>query len=263
MFGCWRKNRPMLLDDYYFNFGPGKLNGKKDFKILSSSSEIGKEYDVLIFNDSKGVSLQNVKSWPEMLIEYFKEKGISSLFISRPRELTVFFTLINFIKLNGVQFKYLITNVGFVETTPKKEEFIDDIISQCPILNTNLRKYPLCDYPLNTGKIATLYSIDYESVISLIANSLHANFKQTHLIGAYEFTSGIKIQRNRPKEFYNQLKMANKLMRTVCGLSDNIEFVDVNCQIPQNQEDLSYDAMHFTQEGHNNMLDFCLNLLDI
>lgn len=137
--------KPLTFKNF-FNFGEGIINQNKDFKILSSHED-GEDYDLLIFTDSKGTSIGDEvgKEWTTLLIKKLKSKGISYLFVSRPKEMTVFFTLLNFLELNNIKFKKLVTNVGFVDTTPKKEEFIDDIFSQCPFDNKKLKKYSLCE----------------------------------------------------------------------------------------------------------------------
>ena len=133
------------------------------------------------------------------------------MLITRPKELTIFFTLINFLKNNQLKFKYLISNLGFVDLTPKKK-FIVDIIHQNPfeydLLNSTKS---LCDYKLSDGKIEKLYSIQYDSfIIEKIAYFLSENFNKCFLIDSFEFNKKINIDRKRPKEFYTQLKITNE-----------------------------------------------------
>ena len=118
----------------YYDFGPGQINDYSDFVMKSSSPVPLDSYDVLIFTDSKGSVDTFVKDnkinekknitdhlWTDKICSFFDEKGISYLFISRPKILTIFFSLINFITKNNVSYKYLITNVGFVDFTLRKK----------------------------------------------------------------------------------------------------------------------------------------------
>jgi len=79
------------------------------------------------------------------------------------------------------------------------------------------------------------------------------------LIGTFEFSSDIKIERIRPFEFFSQLQESNNLIRSICNCSSNLHFVEVNQYLPEDENVLSYDAVHFTQEGHSRMYDICIN----
>ena len=249
-------------DFHLFNFGLGKENDNSDFYISSNMGLNLKKYDLLLFTDSKGINLYDDISWTRSIIEHLKEK-YSILFISRPKEMTVFFTLINFLKLNNIKFKYLITNIGFVDTTPKKKEFINDIVGQNPFINKVLNKRYLCDYILSSGQIAELYSLNYQNVIEDIATYLSERFEKIFLLGTFVFTPEIKIKRKRPLEFYSQLEEANRLIKSIAKNDDNFVFVDVNKKLSDNQEKLSYDAVHFTEVGHNKVYNMLKENIDL
>jgi len=249
-----------LLDKLSFAFGPGKDNVNNDFKVLSSANILLKDYDLLLFTDSKGSAENQMqeKTWTEMLISNLEDKKIDFLLISRPKEMTLFFTLISFLKSNKIKFKTLITNVGFVDTTPKKEEFIDDILLQNPFVDKELIKFPLCEYVLSSGEKATLFSVDYSNVIQSLSDFISNNFEHSYLLGVFEFSLNIKIIRERPKEFYSQLKEANKLIKSICSFNEKLNFVDVNQNLSFDESQFSYDAVHFTEKGHERMFEICL-----
>ena len=250
-----------MSENYDFFFGAGKPQLNNEFRILSNKDKSDKEYEYLIFTDSKGNCEENFYSWVDQLTDKLKINNVSFLLITRPKEMTIFFSLINFLNNNNdIKFKYLITNIGFVDTTPKKREFINDIFDQNPF-NNKLTKTPLCNYLLNSGEVSTLYTVNYDSVTFKIAEILSKRFNEIHLIGTFEFSKNIKIERKRPDEFYDQLKLANKLLLKIQSYSENINYIDVrpNISVQEDESDISFDAVHFTQSGHDLVMSICLN----
>lgn len=112
--------------------------------------------------------------------------------------------MINFIYLNDISFNSLVTNLGFVDTTPKKQIFNDDIISQVPngLDENQLNKSKLCDYQLNDGKTESLYSLDYSNLLEQLSNIIASYFQKVYLIEVVEFNPSINIERARPAEFF-------------------------------------------------------------
>ncbi|TVZ55495.1 hypothetical protein OD91_0743 [Lutibacter sp. Hel_I_33_5] len=253
-----------MIDDYGLFFGVGKAQLNNEFRIVSYDDKfLEKEFEYLIFTDSKGSGEENYFTWTDQFIDRLKINKISFLLITRPKEMTIFFSLINFLNNNDLKFKNLITNIGFVDTTPKKKEFIDDIFHQNPFKN-KLIEIPLCNYLLNSGKVTTLYSVNYDSVICDIVEILTESFEKIHLIGTFEFSKYIKIDRKRPIEFYEQLKQSNEFLRKIQSKSININYIDVNRYLAKEDEsDISYDAVHFTQEGHNIVMSICMNEIQL
>jgi hypothetical protein len=245
------------------SFGSGKNNNNADFRILAS--ELSVSYDFLIFTDSKGTSIGNNKAneWTIQILNLLETNSFSFLFVSRPKEMTTFFTLLNFINYNDIIFTNLITNIGFVDLTPKKAEFIDDIISQNPFPNEKLQKIELCEYILNSGKLATLYSLNLFDVSKQIAAKIKNNFSNAFFIETFEFDSEINIDRVRPTEFYSQLKVTNKFLKLICSYFDSFNLIAVNENLPKNCDELSYDAVHFTQAGHDRYANICFKKLNI
>ncbi|MDC0553785.1 hypothetical protein OAO25_01005 [Flavobacteriaceae bacterium] len=246
-----------LTYENYYDFGQGNENTNLDFKVLASN--ISDNYDVLIFTDSKGTSIggSRGKEWTSQIIDSFERNQITFLFISRPKETTIFFTLLNFLNLNNIQFGNLISNLGFVDFTPKKEKFIDDILMQNPFQNQKLLKYEICDYKLNSGDMAKLFSVNYLALAKDIADTIQKKFNKIFLLGTFEFNSKIIIERKRPLEFYNQLKETNKFIELICSYYDQFIFINVNTDLPKNGFEFSYDAVHFTQSGHNKTANLC------
>ena len=243
-----------------FNFGTGEPNTNEDFRIMISSTNRNKSFDYLIFTDSKGTSIGDEKGseWTTQICDLLSKKNKTFLLITRPKEITTFFTLLNFLNLNKIKFQNLISNVGFVDFTPKKENFIDDIITQNPFKKLKLNKYILCDYTLKSGETVKLYSIDYLNLSKEISNLLAEKFCKIFLIESFEFKHNIKISRKRPLEFFSQLIEGNKFIKLICSQSNQFLFVNVNNKLPKNGNIFSYDAVHFTQSGHDKLADICV-----
>lgn len=250
----------------YFKFGKGMTNKNSDFRIISSHKIFKKKYDVLIFTDSKGSTLNSVewKTWTELLIDQLEKHNLSFLFISRPKEITIFFTLITFLKSNPIRFNYLITNLGFVDFTPKKLEFMNDIIAQNPFpSNKNEYKFiGLGKYKLNSGDYAELYTFNYGNIEHKIAKELEKRFSYSLLLGCLEFSKDIKIKRDRPAKFFEQLKVSNNFIFNVSQSSNYIHYIQPLKYQFNKFSLLSYDAVHFTKEGHSNNFNIIKPFID-
>ncbi|WP_058892765.1 hypothetical protein [Campylobacter iguaniorum] len=113
-------------------FGFGEISNSKENIIIKS--EIKQDYDFLLFFDSRGMSINDIDNNNTFLSKFIcllKKKNLSFIAISRPKNLTIFATLLNFIELNsGLRFKNLFTNLGFVDYTPKKQLNINDMLMQ-------------------------------------------------------------------------------------------------------------------------------------
>jgi len=248
----------------YYQFGPGKCNDYSDFKIKSSSQRPLKHYDVLIFTDSKGSvdtfvddskgyskDLINEDFWTDKICEQLETQGLSFLFISRPKILTIFFTLINFLMNNNISYNYLITNLGFVDFTPKKEENMQDILLQSPYTKSELSYKKLSPYKLRSGIVDYLYTFNYGKIANNLAKDISKHFTYSLLIGCMEFSQSICIPRERPIDFFNQLKKTNEFLFEISNLSSRIHYFQPIKYPYDYLVKLSEDAVHFTQDGHN------------
>jgi hypothetical protein len=97
------------------------INTRPDF-FVKSNSDI-KDAEVLFFFDSRGISAEYETSLIKMILDHISE-DVNYLVIGRPLEITTWLTLYNFLKLNDLRVKKIITNLGFVDFTPKKESII-------------------------------------------------------------------------------------------------------------------------------------------
>jgi len=238
-------------------FGPGLENQSNDFYLKHNIKPWDDPcFDFLIFTDSRGVSMDDPsKSWSVQLFDYLNSKGVSVLLITRPRDCTVFLTLINFLRLNSIRYRYLVGHVGFVDFTPKKKELIDDILSQKNPFFGDIDF--LCEklprYLLLNGEYANLFSVDFnqDRYKSEIVITLLKYFEYSILVGALEFPESVRLERQRPKEFYGQLRETNKFLLELSETDENIFFVGPAALQDGNNSSLSRDGVHFTEDGHS------------
>ncbi|MEN4044800.1 hypothetical protein [Sulfurimonas sp. NWX367] len=229
-------------------FGKGEKSlGKENFYLTSHEL---RDYDYLIITDSRGgmtIDLNFHNSFILLLSFFLESFNKSYIIISRPKNLTVFATLINFLKLNSdLRFKYLVTNLGFVDCTPKKQKNIDDIMSQIKqfsnISNTIIKHE---NYELNDGNSEILKSVKYkEKYLIEITQNLNQRFEKCYFINTPIVNHSMKMERERPNSFFQQLHVTNKLINDLVNLNGKNMLIDIkefNC---------TYDGVHYTKKGH-------------
>lgn len=247
------------------SFGPGIENEKDDCRVVFS--EKGRDsVDFLIFTDSRGSAIEDFESkeycWTDGLIKKLERDNFSYLFVSRPKDLTVFFTLLNFLELTPLKFKYLVTNMGFVDFTPKKKIYSEDILTQTPnSFNRNgliLRGHETIS--LSVGGKETLHSYEYLGLSKLIGAVLDARFQHSFLLSTLEVSREIVIPRKRPDSFFSQLRVTNKFLGEISSNSKACSIIDPFA--PHLDESrITYDGVHFTKYGHQIIVECLIDFL--
>ncbi len=221
-------------------------------------------FDFLIFFDSRGMT-NNINDYTGTLLYKLKlflvKNNFSYLIISRPKNLTTFSTLYNFLKINeNLKFNFLITNLGFVDFTPKKDENINDMqlqISQyldCPRKIINHEHHELLD-----GKTVILKSIEYsKEFISKLGNYFNSRFERLNFINTPIIKSDILIERERPLSFFSQLDSTNFLVESLSNINSNKSKL-INIK----NFNFTYDGVHYTKEGHLEIYNKILKDLNI
>lgn len=243
-------------------FGKGEVSISKECKVFKNSEET--HYDFLLFFDSRAmVTLESSYQDTVLfkLLDYFQETQYSYLAISRPKNLTVFATLYNFLKLNSkLNFKNLITNLGFVDYTPKKQSNINDILLQIgQFQNFNTKIFEHEEYKLNGGGTEILKTIEYsKNYLNNIENILNNRFEKVFFINTPLLPNDFKCERERPKSFYSQLITTNNLVdKFALSNKDKNKLVDIQNIIH------TYDGVHYTLEGHKEIFEKVIKELDI
>ena len=210
-----------------------------------------KKFDFLIFFDSRGLNINNdIYGGTSLinLVEFLKNNNISYLAISRPKNLTTFVTLCNFLKLNeNLHFKNLITNLGFVDCTPKKSENINDMllqISQFSKITNSIVEFE--EFELSDGKNEILKSISYSKEYqNELMQYFNNRFEKLYFINTPVVSQDIKIERHRPKSFFSQLQATNHLISELINFDTNKNIlIDISKLV------YTYDGVHYTSVGH-------------
>lgn len=235
-------------------FGNGEICNSKENQIIKSN--LAESYDFLFFFDSRAMVI-NEKDYKNSffykLIDFFNEKKISYIAISRPKNLTISATLYNFLKLNkSLQFKNLVTNFGFVDCTPKKEENISDMllqISQFSKFKNKIIEFE--QFELSNGKIEFLKSIEYSFMFKKeLAKYFKNKFQKIYFINTPIVSDGIEIDRKRPKSFFSQLETTNNLINQLVDFDINKNrLIDISKIIH------TYDGVHYTNVGHKKIYE--------
>ena len=237
------------------DFGSGLERTKNDFRIISSDKFLKKSYDFLLFTDSKGSILGDAryKCWTCKLFSFLEKHNFSVLFISRPKEMTTFITLINFLNLNKIEFKYLITNVGYADLTPSKSLYINDIKQQISktYLDLNLSPIRKEKYKLSDGKSEFLFSYNFGHIEKDISMFLSKRFNGCLLLGTMLISKKIIINRRRPSSFYGQLNESNIFIKKISEFNSNLNFFIPIYKQTIKMKEVTHDGVHFTKYGHN------------
>tara|TARA_R110001583_G_scaffold18891_4_gene74696 strand:- start:329 stop:1087 length:759 start_codon:yes stop_codon:yes gene_type:complete len=234
-------------------FGHGEESTSINNTAFMSSKQLCNYYDVLIFVDSRGLERDcNIdETWLYKLCKFYDLKKISYLAISRPKNITVFPTLINFLKCNNITFKKLITNLGFVDCTPKKDIFVRDIELQIKGFYPNvisLKEFG--GYGTSNDENITLFSLEYpKEYVRALANELLCRFQDVVMLTTSNVDINIKFKRDRPSCFYEQLKDTNYLVEELASLVGST-LLNVNSLKLK-----TFDAVHFTREDHQKLFN--------
>jgi hypothetical protein len=218
-----------------------EINTKHDFFIKSNSNL--EDVELLLFFDSRGISAEYETSLIKMILDHIDE-GINYLVIARPLEITTWLTLYNFLRLNNLGIRKIITNMGFVDFTPKKESITKLTLLQYQLYFANLT--PVFNFKevftnQDDDKL-NLYIQQYPTEFLNALVSMLSNYNVIALATPY-VSEEIEFSRIRPKAFYEGLNLTR-------SFSNYLESSTQLLDIPEFSERETYDAVHFTYEGN-------------
>ena len=234
----------LKLENDKICLGKGELSNSPENFVIES--QLLDNYEYLFFMDSRGAKVtKNSISSIALLTKYLDEKKLSYLVISRPLNLTIFSTLLSFLENTSIKFKTVITNVGFVDATPKKLDTLNDIRSQFDALGITYMYQKLENFKLSNGVIEELgtIQINKNSIIDL-ANRLKKITTELYFINTPEVSKNISFKRKRPESFYHQINKSNILIKEISYRS-NGRLIDVS-KVGID----TFDGVHFTNNGH-------------
>lgn len=242
-------------------FGVGEKSISKENSIFENYANMT-SIDYLLFFDSRGLTINEAnfkESHLYSLIKSLKNAGKSFLAISRPKNLTTFATLYNFLKLNPeLHFSNLITNLGFVDCTPKKEVNIQDLemqITQFHLQDYTIKRHET--YQLSDGSYEKLQNLEYsDCYLHNIAYYLKQRFTTLYFINTPLLDANTALSRQRPSSFFIQLASTNALIEKMIELSSSIliDVKDIN---------MTYDGVHYTVEGHKLLFERIIECIKI
>jgi hypothetical protein len=226
-------------------FPGGRANVNPDLLVCASAP--GGAPEVLGFFDSRGVGGNFTGSIAERFLQFMNspETGSSRpyLLVCRPLELTTWATLLNFLANNALKPRHIVTNMGFVDFTPKKRSILVDAITQVEtLLGAGVARSQFVEkYTSSEGGDLDLYSMTYGEEYRHAIESLAA-LRSLCVINTPPVSADIRVGRRRPRSFFRALDQANAFNRSIDGA--------VVVDLPPFDERHTYDAVHYTDAGN-------------
>lgn len=231
--------------------GPLKVIGERlheghDFVVQSNAESAVIDY--LLFLDSRGISREFEHSLADKLTARFSQLGKTYLLICRPLELTIWATLIGFLVLNKLAPAKIITNMGFVDFTPKKLSIVQDAVRQIEsVVDQGVAETCFAEDHVSAGAgVMPLYSIRYGETYRRAIEAI-AERHQMVILNTPLSIPDIAIERKRPGSFFPAQAESNAFNRSIRGA----QVID----LPDFDESLTYDAVHFTRRGNELIFD--------
>ncbi len=216
----------------------GAVNHGYDYLVRGNCGR--DKLDLLVFFDSRGIGASFDDSLANRIMSHAKVGRY--LMICRPLNLTTWATLCNFLLLNDLRPKKIITNMGFVDFTPKKQSVLEDAIKQVEtLIGPNVAAYSFVEnYAVSSGTMKPLYAMRYSNAYADKINHALRNC-ETFVINTPTLSRDIRIERERPKSFFSMIDKSNHFNRSL-----QVKHVfDFSCF----DEDQTYDGVHYTSLG--------------
>jgi len=209
-------------------------------------------FDFLVLMDSRGAMVKPAgsKAIVDLLNDYFDSIGASRLILSRPMYLTVLPTLLSVLENDSISFGKVITNVGFVDTTPKKKSVLKDLAVQLASHQLGYKHKVLEEYQLSSGEVEILasYQLEPQEIVSL-AQRLRDRAEKYYFVNTPLLTADIQLERARPNVFYSQLMACNRLLENL-SVQMAADIVDITAKGIQ-----TFDGVHYTADEHLTIFD--------
>ena len=201
----------------------------------------------LYYFDSRGsrISDSASKSLYELLVTNHRVKNQNLIIEVRPLELTTFASLLEYIENFDGHISRLVTNVGFVDFTPKKRILLEEHRSTCERLGIEYEeKVVEKNFILSNGERCDLHSIHYkDSFIELIARYFSHISEITFLSTPANFDNREYWERIRPESFFRGIQETNKFLNQLIKQIPNTSMIDL--------EDIkTFDGVHWDSHYH-------------
>lgn len=211
-------------------------------RLLTSNAH-GHEVDLLCFLDSRGVSGEFSSSLARQLIGHAEARQQHYVMICRPLELTTWATLVNFLAANPIRPRQIVTNMGFVDFTPKKPDILVDAMRQVEArIGRDVATATFVEESTRlNGEVLKLYSMQYSDAYAHTIERLLAAHP-TVIINSPPVSPDCVFPRPRPASFFRALRESNEFNRALRGAT----IVD----LPEFDTTLTYDGVHYTEHGN-------------
>jgi hypothetical protein len=236
-----------MLLTYHINekekllFWGEELNTRDDFFVQTNCAI--EQVELLFFLDSRGISAGFETSLIRMILQELDNK-FKYLVIGRPLEITIWLTLYNFLRLNAINPRKIITNMGFVDFTPKKKSIIQlNAFQFTQYFNgIDAKLTEVGKFKNQEGESMNLYVQEYPQ---RFMNELIRLFKRTEvvLIDTPFVSPETQFKRIRPTSFYDGLLATNAFH---AGYKDFLTIID----LPVFGLKETYDGVHYTELGN-------------
>lgn len=219
-----------------------RLHDGHDFVVKSNAKSYTVDY--LIFLDSRGISRKFEDSLADKLITQIALNGASYLLVCRPLELTTWATLINFMAINILKPAKIITNMGFVDFTPKKMTVLEDSVAQVEFaIGKGVATSVFAEaYLSSSGENIDLYSMSYSEKYKKAIECVTSK-TPTVIINTPFVSEDIDIERKRPHAFFTSLAHSIDFNRAIT----DAQVVG----LPIFDEKFTYDGVHYTPQGND------------
>jgi len=216
----------------------GAINHGHDFLARANCNR--EAVDLLVFFDSRGIGATFDGSLAQRIILHAKARPY--LLICRPLHLMTWATLVNFLSLNNLRPKQIVTNMGFVDFTPKKQSVLEDSIEQVEAIMGSNIAIPIFaeDYILSNGETEPLFVMEYDSAYADKINYV-LNDCSTFVLNTPGLSSDIHIERERPNSFFTMIEKSNHFNRSLM-VNHVFDFSGFT-------EKQTYDGVHYTSLG--------------
>jgi hypothetical protein len=145
--------------------------------------------------------------------------------------------------LNSIEPAEIITNVGFVDFTPKKWAVVEEAIRQVEMLmGGGVAKARFVEkYESAAGEQISLYCIQYANSFRQFVQEITAKYKCV-VINSPTIGRDMILERQRPLAFFGGVEEANSFNRSLVGA----HVVDPGTFTARE----TYDAVHYTNAGN-------------
>lgn len=229
------------------------LHRGQDFIVKANLKEGNLDY--LIFLDSRGISRSFDGSLADKLITKISQMGKTYLLICRPLELTIWASLIGFISINSqLKFTQIITNMGFFDFTPKKMSTLSNAVKQVEFAVGRgvVEPYFSENFISSAGEVIPLYAMNYGGAYRASIEAIAAQHDIV-IINTPLTNPNVNIERKRPLSFFLAQEQSNQFNRLIDGAQV--------IELPDFDETLTYDAVHYTHLGNELIFDKAKGLL--